>query len=219
MAARTVSMRQMRRRWPKFMAVVMVGLTGWRPIVSAPTIVPHTDWIDVVKRGAMPLQVYVPGYLQAAGRGRFKAKLLVPGSVAGSVHPGQDALIQLPYSSVRAKVVRVDEVMADKTVAVEVAFSAKLPKGLRDGLKVEGTIELGSLDNVLYVGWPVNVQPDSTASLFKLNQDGRTATRVWVKFGKASVVRIQVLDGLREGDQVILSDMSQYDHVDVVELY
>ena len=39
-----------------------------------------------------------------------------------------------------------------------------------------------------------------------------------MKLGRASVNTIEVLEGLQPGDQVILSDMSQYDAFDRVQL-
>lgn len=51
-------------------------------------------------------------------------------------------------------------------------------------------------------------------NLFKVLADGRTATRVRVELGRASVDRIEVRSGLLEGDQVILSDVSTWDAFD-----
>jgi HlyD family secretion protein len=47
--------------------------------------------------------------------------------------------------------------------------------------------------------------------LFKLEEDGKGASRVTVKLGRSSVDRIEILDGLKVGDQVVLSDMSAQD--------
>jgi len=58
---------------------------------------------------------------------------------------------------------------------------------------------------------PVSGEPDTTIGLFKLQPDGKGADRVNVKLGRASVNTIEVRDGLRVGDRVILSDMSRYD--------
>jgi HlyD family secretion protein len=58
---------------------------------------------------------------------------------------------------------------------------------------------------------PVSGEPGTTIGLFKIDSDGKGASRVNVKLGRASVNTIEVLDGLKVGDRVILSDMSQYD--------
>jgi len=74
------------------------------------------------------------------------------------------------------------------------------------------------LADTLYVGRPAFGNPKSTISLFKLGPDGKTAVRVPVKVGRASVNSIQVLEGLQDGDTVILSDMSRWDATDKIRL-
>jgi multidrug efflux pump subunit AcrA (membrane-fusion protein) len=83
---------------------------------------------------------------------------------------------------------------------------------------VDGTIDLEKLDSVLYVGRPASGQENSTISLFRLDVDGKTAIRVPVKVGRASVNSIQVIEGLKEGDTVVLSDMSRWDNTDRIRL-
>jgi multidrug efflux pump subunit AcrA (membrane-fusion protein) len=113
---------------------------------------------------------------------------------------------------------RVDPAVQNGTVTVDVKLTGELPKGARPDLSVDGTVDLERLDNVLYVGRPAFGQENSTISLFKVGPDGHEATRVPVKVGRASVNYIQVLDGLREGDTVILSDMSRWDNTDRIRL-
>jgi HlyD family secretion protein len=85
-------------------------------------------------------------------------------------------------------------------------------------LSVDGTIEIENLSDVVYVGRPVFGQPNSTTSLFKVDPDGKGATRVQVKLGRTSVNTIEVVDGLKVGDKVILSDMSAWDGHDRIRL-
>jgi multidrug efflux pump subunit AcrA (membrane-fusion protein) len=61
-------------------------------------------------------------------------------------------------------------------------------------------------------------QENSTIGLFKLDPTGNGATRVQVKVGRASVNEIEILGGLKEGDTVILSDMSRFDNTDRIRL-
>ena len=68
------------------------------------------------------------------------------------------------------------------------------------------------------VGRPVFGQPNSTVSLFKIDPDGKGAARIPVKLGRSSVNTIEVLDGLKVGDKVILSDMSAWDVHDRIRL-
>jgi HlyD family secretion protein len=97
------------------------------------------------------------------------------------------------------------------TVTVDVALDAALPKGARPDLSVDGTIQLERLVNVLYVGRPVQGQSDSQVGLFKVVDGGKGAVHVPVKLGRSSVSTIEITDGLQVGDQVISSDMSQWD--------
>jgi len=93
-----------------------------------------------------------------------------------------------------------------------------LPKGARPDLSVEATIELERLENVLYVGRPVNGQSDSTVEIFKVVDGGSGALRVPVKLGRISVTSVEIVKGLDVGDTVVLSDMSAYDAHDRVRL-
>jgi multidrug efflux pump subunit AcrA (membrane-fusion protein) len=113
---------------------------------------------------------------------------------------------------------RVDPAVQNGTVTVDVKLTGELPKGARPDLSVDGTIDLERLDNVLYVGRPAFGQENSTIGLFKLDSDGKGAVRVPVKVGRASVNSIQILEGLREGDTVILSDMSRSDSTERIRL-
>jgi HlyD family secretion protein len=85
-------------------------------------------------------------------------------------------------------------------------------------LSVDGTVDLERLENVLYVGRPAFGQENSTISLFKLDPDSKGAVRIPVKVGRASVNSIQIVEGLHEGDTVILSDMSRSDNTDRIRL-
>jgi multidrug efflux pump subunit AcrA (membrane-fusion protein) len=103
-------------------------------------------------------------------------------------------------------------------VTVDVELDGSLPLGARPDLSVDGTIDLDRMTNVLNVGRPAFGNENSTISLFRLSSDGKTAARVPVKVGKASVNSIEVLEGLGEGDTVILSDMSRWDNTDKIRL-
>jgi len=84
---------------------------------------------------------------------------------------------------------------------------------------VDGTIELENLQNVLYVGRPARGQPESTVPLFKVINGGSDAVRVNVKVGRASVNSVEVREGLKVGDTVILSDMSNWDSYERIRLH
>jgi HlyD family secretion protein len=146
------------------------------------------------------------------------AQLKIAETQARDVQIGQPALVDTHNGTVSGDVMRVDPAVQNGTVTVDVKLTGDLPKGARPDLSVDGTIDLERLDNVLYVGRPAFGQEDSTISLFKLDPDGKGGVRVPVKVGRASVNSIQIIEGLHEGDTVILSDMSRYDNTDRIRL-
>jgi HlyD family secretion protein len=149
---------------------------------------------------------------------KLKAEIRIAETQAKDVLIGQMASIDTRNGVIPGKVTRVDPSVFNGTVTVDVKLDGDLPRGARPDLSVDGTIELERLDNVLYVGRPVQGQPDSTISLFKLIDGGRGAVRVPVKLGRHSVSTIEVIQGLDAGDQIILSDMSAWDGHDRVKL-
>jgi HlyD family secretion protein len=149
---------------------------------------------------------------------RLKAEIKIPETQAKDVVPGQPATVDTRNGIVNGLVSRVDPSVQNGTVTVDVQFSEPLPLGARPDLSVDGTIELENLKDVLYVGRPVHGQADSTIGLFKLVDDGSEAVRVNVKLGKTSVNSVEILNGLKVGDKVILSDMSAMDNFDRIRL-
>jgi len=148
----------------------------------------------------------------------LKAQLKITETQAKDVQVGQSASIDTHNGIIKGHVSRIDPAVQEGTVAVDVALDGALPQGARPDLSVDGTIELELLDNVLYMGRPATGQAQSTISLFKLEADGQSAARVQVKLGRSSVSTIEVLEGLREGDQVILSDTSAWDNHERIRL-
>ena len=149
---------------------------------------------------------------------RLKAAIKIPETQAKDVQLDQVAEIDTRNGVIPGHVIRVNPAVENGTVTVDVALDAPLPKGARPDLSVNGTIELERLKDVLYVGRPVQGQPESLVSLFKVMESGRAASRVQVKLGRSSVIAIEVVQGLQIGDTIILSDMSQWDAFERVRL-
>ena len=148
---------------------------------------------------------------------KLKAALNIPETQARDIRLNQPAAIDTHNGIVNGHVTRIDLGVHNGTVTVDVALDGFIP-GERPDLSVDGQIDLERLNDVLYVGRPAFGNEDSTVSLFKLSPDLKTATRTSVKMGRASVNAMQVLGGLKEGDTVILSDMSRQDQVDRIRL-
>lgn len=147
----------------------------------------------------------------------LKAELQIPQVQAKDLTLGQKASIDTRNGVVEGKVKRIDPAVREGTVTVDVEILGELPRGARPDLSVEGTIEIERLDDVLYVERPAYGQAQSRIELFKLLPDGH-AVRVPVQLGRSSVNTIEIVEGLQEGDEVILSDTSAYDGVDKIRL-
>jgi len=155
---------------------------------------------------------------RVANPSKLKAELNIAETQAKDIQLGQEVSIDTRNGIIPGKVSRIDPAVKDGTVTVDVRLEAELPKGARPDLSVDGTIVLERLEDVVYVGRPVQGQPDSQASLFKLDPEGRRAVRVTVKLGRSSVNTIEIKEGLKPGDQVILSDMTAQDGFDSIRL-
>ena len=149
---------------------------------------------------------------------QLKASLKIAETQARDIQLGQPAEIDTHNGVIDGQVTRIDPAVLNGTRTVDVELSGALPPGAVPDLSVDGTIDLERMKEVLYVGRPAFGNENSTISLFKLSADGKTAVRVPVKVGRASVNSIQVIEGLQAGDTVILSDMSRWDNTDRIRL-
>ena len=148
----------------------------------------------------------------------LKAELKISETQAKDLLIGQPVAIDTRNGVVQGKLLRIDPAVQNGTVTVDASLEGPLPKGVRPDLSVEGVIELDRIQDGLFVGRPVQAQAYSTLSLYKLSSDGGEATRVKVRLGRGSVAAIEILEGLKPGDQVILSDPSAWDSSDRVRI-
>jgi RND family efflux transporter MFP subunit len=146
------------------------------------------------------------------------ARLQVPEVQAKDVLMGMTVNVDTHDGVIPGRVERIDPAVRDGSVRVDVTLAGGLPPGARPDLSVDGRIRIAELHDVLSVGRPALAAAGSDLSLFRLDPDGDTATRVPVRIGSASVDRVQVLRGLKTGDKVILSDTSQWDKYDRLRL-
>jgi HlyD family secretion protein len=149
---------------------------------------------------------------------KLKAQLKVPEAQARDLIVGLPAEVDTHHGTVMGKVSRIDPTVMEGNVTVDISLQGELPLGARPDLSVVGTVEIERLDDVLNVGRPVYASTEGLTELFKVVEDGRYAVRTRVQFGRSSVSTIEILDGLQPGDEIILSDMSQWDGQDRVRL-
>lgn len=148
---------------------------------------------------------------------RLKAELKVAETQAKDIQLGQPASVDTHNGVIAGHVMRIDPSVQNGTVTVDVALDGVLPQGARPDLSVDGTIDLERIADILYVGRPAFGQEKSTVGLFRLEPDGQ-AVRAQVQLGRSSVNTVEIVQGLKEGDQVVLSDMSRWDNFDRVRL-
>lgn len=174
-------------------------------------------WVDMVKRGAMPLQVRGKGTLvREEGSENLVARVNVP--AAPDLKSGQYATVgSMTKNGIgKGHIISIGP-QSNDTRTLDIVLDTT-PQGFSAGLEVMATMTVGKLDNVLFVGRPVNGAANSSINLFKISSDATEAVRTNVKLGRASVNTIEVLDGLQEGDKVILSDMSSVANAERIRL-
>ena len=166
---------------------------------------------ETVTAGANLGKVAVPG--------KLKAQIQLPEMQAKNVESGQAARINIQDEMIAGHVVRIDPAVQEGTVTVDVSLEEELPKGARPDLNVQGTIEMLRISDTLRMGRPSYSQANGTIALFKVAKDGNEAVRVQVRLGRHSATMVQVIDGLAEGDQVILSETSNWADYDRIRLH
>jgi multidrug resistance efflux pump len=149
---------------------------------------------------------------------KLKAALRVPEAHAKEVAVGQPVTVTIQNDDVTGRVTRIDPGVREGAVRVEVSFANALPGSARLDLSVDGRIEIERVNGALFMGKPASAAAHETIALFKLTPDGRHAARVAVRLGRSSVRSVEVLSGLGEGDRVILSDLSEWDHEGRIQL-
>lgn len=197
-----------------------VGASASRDV---PTVDKNSIWTDTVKRGPMVRQVRGLGTLSHdKNSGNLIAQITLPESMTKDVHANQSAKVSTKKGPPAAgHVISVGREVVNGAVTVEIALD-EVPRSFITGgtvlPQIDATIDIEKIGDVLHIGRPANSTGNSSFSIFKIASDGNEAERVTIKLGRVSVNTIEVLEGLKEGDQVILSDMSSYNNADRIRL-
>ena len=140
--------------------------------------------------------------------GRLKAEIRIPQSQAEDIVIGQRAVVDTRSEVIEGQVSRMDPTVRSGTVTVDIALPATLPKSVRPDMSVDGTVVIERLDDVTTMGRPAQATAHGTIGVFRLDDD--VAERVQVQLGRISVNEVEVVRGLNVGDEVVLSDMTQW---------
>jgi HlyD family secretion protein len=165
-------------------------------------------------------QQVTPGFNMArvADPASLKAELKIAETQIKDVKLGQPVAVDTRNGIIQGRVSRIDPAAREGTFTVDAELTGPLPASARPDLSVDGTIELERLTNVLYVGRPAFGQGQQTVGMFRLGPDGHEAVRTPVALGRSSVSTIEIVSGLREGDQVIISDTTTMDNYKVIQV-
>ncbi|HEV2448476.1 MAG TPA: M56 family metallopeptidase, partial [Candidatus Sulfopaludibacter sp.] len=192
------------------------ALSAQDSIRTAPASVERsTIWVDTAKQGDLTIRVRGLGAITSS----HTAELQIAETQAKDLQVGQPASIGFPRrrETVSGKVTSIGG-SNRITVPVDVQLDGALPPGMGLNAQVDGTITVGSIVNVVYVGRPVFGKANSEDTLFRIEPGGQSAVRVKVQYGRTSVNQIEVKSGLQPGEKVILNDMSAYQGYDRINL-
>ncbi len=197
-------------------SLLVAGACSFEPEV--PTVERATLWMDTVRRGDLAIERRAVGQLVESESGEMFAQVRVPERQSLDLEVGLPAIVDLRVAQVQAGVAELADRIVEGARIVRLEFTEPLPDTALPGMSVDARIQLEVIPDVLFVGRPAYARSNSRLGLFKLDEDNRFAERVEVQLGSASVNLIQVVDGLQEGDEIILSDMSRWDPVDRVAM-
>jgi HlyD family secretion protein len=150
--------------------------------------------------------------------GKLKAVLRIGETQAKDVAIGQTALIDTRNGYAKGHVSRMDPAAQGGSVAIDVSLDGTLPAGARPDLNIDGTIQLERLSNIVFTGRPTVGQDNAVVGLYRLDADGNTATRVQVRLGRMSANSVEIVQGLRPGDKVVLSDVQLPDDTERIRI-
>lgn len=188
------------------------GVAADEPQVDRTTI-----WVDEVKRGPMMRQVRGLGELvRDDDSGKLVARISLPEQITQEIRADQSARVDTHKGVVAGHVSKVGQGTGTRTI--DISLDGALPREAGSGLAIDATVDIEKIDDVVYVGRPVQVAGGASSSVFKLTKEGGEAVRVPVKFGRVSVQNIEVVDGLKVGDRIILSDTSAWDRAEKIHL-
>jgi hypothetical protein len=193
-----------------------------RPMCSCadePSIDSSTVSVHTVQYGTMPFHTLGRGMTARIGpNARARVLILLP--FARNLKIGNPASVKIVgvCGALTGKVATIGELGTGEQVPVELAFDQPLPPGVRAGDSADAFIEYGRIENTLFMERGGFDQANTDAVVFRVDPDGKQATRVNVRFGAIASEMIEIKSGLREGDKVIVTDMSRWTNSERIRL-
>jgi len=185
---------------------VAVGLTR----TDDPVLDPTTVSVHTVRYGTMRFHTKGRGAIVHIGP-ESRARVQVLLSFARHLKPGDPATVKVVGigGQLAAEVTKIGDAGSDGAVPVELTFTKRLPAEVTVGDSADALIEYGKIENTLYMERGAFNAENVEAPVFRVDPD-QHATRVTVRFGVIASEFIEIKSGLREGDKVIVTDMSRF---------
>lgn len=122
----------------------------------------------------------------------------------------QKVIINTRQDDIIGKVTRIDPVVKDNTVEIEVSLPTQLPASARPQQNVDAVIVSKTLIDALYIERPINIQKQSEHVLYQLDESNNVAHREKLYFGDKAGRYITIKSGAELGNKFIISDLSNY---------
>jgi multidrug efflux pump subunit AcrA (membrane-fusion protein) len=148
----------------------------------------------------------------------LKAELSVQQADAEKIALNMAASVNTFSSEVAAIVTRIDPIVSDGRVKIELDLTGALPANARPDLSIEGYVVTHVITDALTINLPQKAKAYNHAKLFKLNPITHFATPINIEFGTLSDNKIQLLNGATVGEQLIISDLTQWLHLATIKI-
>ena len=139
------------------------------------------------------------------------AELKVPELNAGDIVIGQQVAIDTRFNQIQGKVLRIDPAVVNGTVQVDAELTSTLPDEARPDLSIDGEIFITQKQGSLYVRRPAFSQANQSMAVYLVNEEHTQAQKTPVEFGLSSSVDIEIVNGLKAGDRIIVSEQSSFE--------
>jgi HlyD family secretion protein len=181
----------------------------------------HATMDSIVQ--AMPMElgqrVLVGSNLARLARsGEFIAELRIPEKQIKDVELGQSVVVDTRNSKIKGIVQRIDPIVNNGSVQVDIELIGDMPKDARPDLTVNGVIAIANIEDTLFVKRPMFANEDSDAFVYLLTADGSQADKVNIHFGQTSTQYIQITSGLTVGNNIIISDVSAWEKLQSISV-
>lgn len=109
---------------------------------------------------------------------------------------------------------RVVPEVKERSFDVDLVFSGQKPSNIRLGKSYRVQIELGKPERAIIIPRGDFYQHTGGRWIYRLTSDGKKATKVEIEIGRQNPQHYEIVDGLNEGDRVIVSGYDKFGDVE-----